>query len=134
MGTIRTWLGIALRGIWGRRGITATILAVAVVATAAATVGPVYFNAAGTSILQDTVRSAPATGQIIDVTRQESLDAGQLTALTAQVNAVLGASPSAGSFAAPVRAIELPGNLRGEPPSSHAVDVARPCLRAPRPS
>ena len=95
--------------------MTATILAVAVVATAAATVGPVYFNAAGTSILQDSVRSAPATGQVIDVVRQESLDVGQVDALAADVHSVVGASPAANSFAAPIRAVEFTGHLPGEP-------------------
>ena len=116
VGTIRTWLGIALRGIWGRRGVTATILAVAVVATAAATVGPVYFNAAGTSILQDTVRSAPASGQVIDVVRQTDLDVNQDDQLATDVKTVTSASPSANAFGKPVQAVEFPGHIPAEPP------------------
>lgn len=117
VGTIRTWLGIALRGIWGRRGVTATILAVAVVATAAAVVGPVYFNAAGTSILQDTVRSAPASGQVIDVVRQTDLDVNRVDTLADDVHSVVSASPSASGFAAPIRAVEFVGHLSAEPPT-----------------
>ncbi|HEY4458744.1 MAG TPA: FtsX-like permease family protein [Pseudonocardiaceae bacterium] len=97
--------------------MTATILAVAVVATAAATVGPVYFNAAGTSILQDTVRSAPASGQVVDVVRQTGLDATQVDQLAADVNAVVSGSSAASGFAAPIRALEFPGHLSAEPPA-----------------
>ncbi len=118
VGTIRTWLSIALRGIWGRRGVTATILAVAVVATAAATVGPVYFNAAGTSILQDTVRSAPESGQVIDVTRQGDVTSAKLDSLAADVTGVVGASGAAANIARPIRAVELTGRLAGAPPAT----------------
>ena len=95
--------------------MTATILVVAIVATAAATVGPVYFTAAGTSILQDTVTSASASGQVIDVTRQGDLSATGLTSLVNGVKQVTAASPAAANLAAPIRSVELAGHLSFEP-------------------
>jgi putative ABC transport system permease protein len=88
---------------------------VAVVATAAATVGPVYFNAAGTSILQDTVRAAPESGQVIDVTRQGDLTSAKLDALSANVKDVVAGAPN---VAAPIRAVEFTGHLAGQPPAT----------------
>jgi ABC-type antimicrobial peptide transport system permease subunit len=104
-------LGIALRGIWGRRGVTATILAVAVVATAAATVGPLYLNAAGTSILQDTLDSSPPTGRGVDIALQAIPNANLLDQVTTNVRQVLAASPVAGDFGPPITALEFPGHL-----------------------
>ncbi|HEV3361854.1 MAG TPA: FtsX-like permease family protein [Pseudonocardiaceae bacterium] len=71
-----------------------------------------YFNAAGTSILQDTVRAAPESGQVIDVTRQGDLTSRKLDALAANVHSVLG---SASTVATPIRAVEFTGHLAGQP-------------------
>lgn len=125
VGTIRTWLSIALRGIWGRRGVTATILVVAVVATAAAVVGPVYFDAAGTSILQDTVRNAPSSGQIIDVYRQGNLTPTGRSALTANVEQIVGSSPAASSFSPAITAVEFAGHLTDQPSTVTTTLAAR---------
>lgn len=77
--------------------------------------GPVYFNAAGTSILQDTVRAAPESGQVIDVTRQGDLTSGKLDALTANVNSVVA---GASNVATSIRAMEFTGHLAGQPPTT----------------
>ena len=53
-----TRLAAVLRGMRQRGGTTVMILAVALVATAAAAAGPIYYQAARTSILRDTVAGA----------------------------------------------------------------------------
>lgn len=56
-----------LRGIWHRRGLSAAILAVATVAVAASAIGPIWYDAAATSLVRDTMASAPATARVVDV-------------------------------------------------------------------
>ena len=53
----------ALRGLAQRGGTTLLILAVALVATGAAATGPIYYQAARTSILRDTVATASFIGR-----------------------------------------------------------------------
>src|SRR5689334_12787703 len=48
----RVW-PLVLRGLWWRRGLTASVLAVATLTTAAAAVGPLYARAASELILHD---------------------------------------------------------------------------------
>ena len=50
------WL--VLRGLWWRRGLTGALLAVAVVTTTAAALGPFYARAAGESTLNDHLTQA----------------------------------------------------------------------------
>lgn len=54
-------VGLVLRALWWRRGLTAAVLLVAVVTTTAAALGPLYSRAAGESILQDHLRGAGST-------------------------------------------------------------------------
>jgi hypothetical protein len=58
-----------LRGIWHRRGLSAAILAVAVVAVAASAIGPIWYSAAATSLVRDTVATAPSSARFVDVTQ-----------------------------------------------------------------
>ena len=51
-------LWLVLRGLWWRRGLTGALLAVAVVTTTAAALGPFYARAAGESTLNDHLRQA----------------------------------------------------------------------------
>ena len=54
-----TGLLAALRGLLHRAGISLTILLVAVVTVAAVTIGPAYYAAAQSSVVQDTVGRPP---------------------------------------------------------------------------
>lgn len=54
-------IGLILRGLWWRRGLTAAVLAVAVVTTTAAALGPLYARAAAESTLQDELTQATWT-------------------------------------------------------------------------
>ncbi len=49
---------LLLRGLWWRRGLTSAVLAVAIVTTTAAALGPLYARAAGESTLHDHLTSA----------------------------------------------------------------------------
>ncbi|MFY9913780.1 MAG: FtsX-like permease family protein [Nocardioidaceae bacterium] len=49
---------LALRGLWWRRGLTLAILAVAIVSTTAAALGPLYARAAAESTLHDQLTSS----------------------------------------------------------------------------
>lgn len=62
-------LAIALRAVWWRRGISAAVLLIAAFATGVAAASPIYLAAASDSILQHTLRAAPAsaTGTGIEV-------------------------------------------------------------------
>lgn len=51
---------LTLRALWWRRGVSAVILAVAVLTVAAAAVGPTYAHAAGESVLRDRLAEAAA--------------------------------------------------------------------------
>ncbi len=54
-------LTIAVRGLWWRRGLTLSVLVVAVITTAAAALGPLYARAAAESTLHDQLTNAPVT-------------------------------------------------------------------------
>ena len=58
-----TRLAAVVRGMRQRGGTTILILAVALVATAAAATGPIYYQAARTSILRDTVATTSFIGR-----------------------------------------------------------------------
>ncbi len=51
-------LGLALRALRARRGVSLAVVVVAVFVVAAATAGPVYLRAAGESVLQDALAEA----------------------------------------------------------------------------
>ena len=62
-------LAAVVRGMLQRGGTTVMILAVALVATAAAAAGPIYYQAARTSILRDTVAGAGSAAAATRPTR-----------------------------------------------------------------
>jgi len=70
-----TGLLAAIRGLLHRAGISLNILLVAVVAVAAVTIGPAYFAAAQSSVLQDTVGQASAAGRGLEVSQSGPVDA-----------------------------------------------------------
>ncbi|MGI8761758.1 MAG: FtsX-like permease family protein [Jatrophihabitantaceae bacterium] len=70
-------LRLLLRGLWWRRGLTAAVLAVAVVTTTAAALGPLYARAAAESILQDHLTQAGSTAGL---SVHADLDIGNPTA------------------------------------------------------
>jgi hypothetical protein len=70
-----TGLLAALRGLLHRAGISLNILLVAVVAVAAVTIGPAYYAAAQSSVLQDTAGQASAAGRGLEVSQSGPVDA-----------------------------------------------------------
>ena len=70
-----TGLLAALRGLLHRGGISLNILLVAVIAVAAVSIGPAYYAAAQSSVLQDVVSQAPAAGRGLEVSQSGSVDA-----------------------------------------------------------
>ncbi|MFG2000176.1 FtsX-like permease family protein [Spirillospora sp. NPDC048911] len=56
------------RGLWFRRGMSAGLLLMAVVAVAAASIGPSYHDAAATFALRRTITKAPPAGQALHLT------------------------------------------------------------------
>jgi hypothetical protein len=62
-----------VRALLHRPGTTLIILVVALVATAAATTAPTYYESARTSVLRDTLYSAPVIQQGFEVNRQGAL-------------------------------------------------------------
>ncbi|KAB2342724.1 FtsX-like permease family protein [Actinomadura rudentiformis] len=56
------------RGLWFRRGMSAGLLLMAMVAVAAASIGPSYHDAAATFALRRTINQAPPAGQALHLT------------------------------------------------------------------
>ncbi len=98
-----------LRGLLHRGGSTVMIEAVALVAIAAAAAGPIYYQAARTSILRDTLVSAPTVGRGYESTATGAVS-GLLSHLAraqqSQLNAQLGSLSGRGLFTPPVESIE----------------------------
>ncbi len=82
-----TGLLAALRGLLHRAGISLNILVVAVVAVAAVSIGPAYYAAAQSSVVQDTVGAAPAAGRGLEVAQSGPVDA--VSPLVEQVEGLL---------------------------------------------
>ena len=102
-------LAAVLRGMVQRGGTTVMILAVALVATAAAATGPIYYQAARTSILRDTVATTGFAGRGYEANQTGAIPGmlGQLApAVRSQLSAALGSLAGRGLFAAPVYAVE----------------------------
>jgi putative ABC transport system permease protein len=98
-----------LRGLAQRGGTTVMILAVALVATAAAAAGPIYYQASRTSILNDTLTAASLTGRGYEANETGAVP-GLLNELArtqqAQLNASLRSLQDRGLFASPVYSVE----------------------------
>jgi putative ABC transport system permease protein len=98
-----------LRGLAHRGGTTFMILAVALVATAAAATGPIYYQAAKTSILQDTLSTASVIGRGYEANETGSLPGllGQLAPLVrGQLSVARGSLSGRQIFAPPIYALE----------------------------
>ena len=98
-----------LRGMAQRGGTTVMILAVALVAVAAAAAGPIYYQAARTSILRDTVAGTGFAGRGFEANQTGAVPGllGQLQpAVRSQLGHALGSLSGRGLFAAPVSAVE----------------------------
>jgi hypothetical protein len=98
-------IGLLARGLLARRGLTALILVVAVIAVAAAATGPAYQVAARHSILADDLHAAPPVGTIVDVDGRGAL--GVLPQLASSVDHALQGLPARDLFQTPVRGQEL---------------------------
>ena len=104
-----TRLASILRGMAQRGGTTLMILAVALVATAAAATGPIYYQAARTSILRGTVASATFIGRGYEANETGAVPGllGQVAPVTAgQLARSLGPLAGRGLFAPPVYSVE----------------------------
>jgi hypothetical protein len=100
---------VALRGLVHRAGASLSIWLVATVAVAAVAIGPTYYAAAQSSILQDSAHQADTLGQGLEVTQSGAL-AGTIDGMTqtvvSQVAGYLGGPAEQRLFAAPVTAVE----------------------------
>src|ERR1700753_652130 len=88
-----------LRGLAQRAGTTSIIFIVALVAVAAAAGGPIYYSAARTSILRDTIVTQPVTGRGYEVNETGALPQllSQLpTTQKTQLDRALGRVPGRG--------------------------------------
>ena len=98
-----------LRGLAQRAGTTVMILAVALVATAAAAAGPIYYQASRTSVLGDSLASASVTGRGYEANETGAVAGllGQLApAQQGQLAGSLGGLASRGLFGPPVYSVE----------------------------
>src|ERR1700761_4921793 len=103
--TGRSWL----RGLIQRAGTTSIIFSVARVAGAAAAAGPIYYSAARTSILRDTIVTQPVTGRGYEVNETGALPQlfSQLPpAQKTQLDHALGSLAGRGLFGPPVYSLE----------------------------
>ena len=99
-------LAAVVRGMLQRGGTTVMILAVALVATAAAAAGPIYYQAARTSILRDTVAGAGFSGRGYEANETGALPGllGQLApAVRSQLDHGLGSLAGRGCSPRPSR-------------------------------
>ncbi|MBV9792939.1 MAG: ABC transporter permease [Actinobacteria bacterium] len=106
--TGRSWL----RGLIQRAGTTGIIFIVALVAVAAAAAGPIYYSAARTSILRDTIATQPVTARGYEADETGALTGllGELPATQKQrLDTALGGLAGRGLFGPPVQ--ELQGSL-----------------------
>ena len=104
-----TRLLAALRGMRHRGGTTLMILAVALVAAAAAATGPIYYQASTTSILRDTVATAPFTGSGYEANETGAVPGllgGLAPFVQSQLDGALGSLSGRGLFAPPVYSAE----------------------------
>jgi putative ABC transport system permease protein len=101
---------VALRGLVHRAGASLSIVLVATVAVAAVAIGPTYYLAAQSSILQDGVRQADTLGRGFEVTSSGQVRGtiGETTQLvrTLLAHYIGGPAQERRLFTAPVEAIE----------------------------
>lgn len=103
-------LGLVLRALWWRRGITAAILAVATAVTTAATAGPVYLRAASESVLQDALRGAPTVETGLDFHNQTPAQPDPVVTLAREARTAISHSRSP-AYGKPILALEYGGDI-----------------------
>ena len=106
-----TQFAAIVRGLLFRGGSTLMIFAVALVAVAAATMGPAYYEVSKTSILLDTVTAAPVSARGFEVVQTGAVSA-LLSTLVPQVQGELagdlgGQATARRLFAPPLTSLEL---------------------------
>lgn len=108
---------LAAQGIAWRRGVSAAILLVGILALTAAAAGPIYLQAGGESILQDTLHDAGrSTG--LDLSQSSAIQPDPLPVLQQAVTNLLAGQPGAGLFGPPILGLEWSGS------ANPAVDIA----------
>ncbi len=108
-------LRLLRNGLSHRRGSTAVLLIVAVVACAAGSTGPAYYASAQTSIVADNFESALVIQRGVEVTQQGTAT-GALDLLSAKIDrstalSVPDAAQRGRLFARPIRAVEATASL-----------------------
>ena len=79
-------LGLVLRGMWFRRGISLAVLVIAALVVGGAATGPLFLRAAGESVLHDTLLEASPIGRTLNDHVKDTLDTRPL-ATTQQTSA-----------------------------------------------
>lgn len=104
-------LGLALRGLWWRKGVSIAVLLVAATTVLAAGIGPLYSRAGSESILQDTLRSAKTSDIGMEIYQNQALNGTPLQTLDA---AIAGLGRLTG-YARPIHTLQYTGFLPGRP-------------------
>lgn len=104
---------VALGGLAARRGVTALVLLVAVVAVAAAATGPLYDAAAQRSIVQQELADAQVFGRTVEATMQGDLDEDLDEHVVGTVAAGLSQLPAQDLLGAPVASLTTTTSLTG---------------------
>lgn len=143
--TFRGRLRLVLRGLWWRRGLTGSVLLVAIVTVTAAALGPLYARAAGESTLHDQLTQASwragihVTGSV-DVGSAGALSrleraapkAGQVHGYPSRIEGIRSAQPISAAAVGPDSAGGLTTTIlwrQGE--CGHIVIVSGRCPNAP---
>lgn len=113
-------LGLAVRGLWWRKGVSIAVLVVATTTVLAAAIGPLYARAGSESILQDTLREA--TTRDVGVEIYQTANGGS-TSLDRLDTAIDGASKLVG-YAKSIHSLQITGvvlDRRGNPDAQSQV-------------
>jgi putative ABC transport system permease protein len=103
-------LGLAIRGLWWRKGVSIAILLVAVTTVLAAAIGPLYAHAGSESILQDTLRTAKVSDVGVEIYENHASTGTPLQNLDAiaEVGRLSG-------YDKPIHSLQYTGFLPGRP-------------------
>ena len=115
---MRGLLLLTLRGIWFRRTASIAALAVAIVATAAATLGPLYARSAEDSLVRQQLKDAPAANTTFALTtssaQQPSSTVDELRTGLANAAGTTDLGPWFGPVATRMSIWEIPVQFEGE--------------------
>lgn len=104
-------LGLALRGLWWRKGVSIAVLLVATTTVLAAAIGPLYARAGSESILQDTLRTAPDSETGVAISQNQASGGTPLANLDI---AIADAGPLTG-YAKPIHSLHYTGFVPARP-------------------